>query len=323
MPIWRCLGVKTHFLKKTSRRGGQTAGSASNYYSRCETLKEMISQKNSWTWEMKPESFWFEWQFSQLWAYRHLLLRIVRRDFLIHHQQTLLGPLWIIFQPMIVLVIYLLIFEKAVGLSTDGLPPTLFYLSGIILWTLFSECFTGTAFTFIQNGSLFGKVYFPRLIIPLSVIVVNLIRFAIQFSIFLFLLLVIDASMILNHPLRLGASLFFSVFVISGLGLGLGLVFSIITAKYRDLVNVIHLMVRLLMFATPVIYPLSMVHPDVRSWFVLNPLCSVVELFRFGFLGEGTFTTFHLLFSLICMISLILIGSLLFNKFGNRLQDVI
>ena len=286
-------------------------------------MNESAPQKGGWTWEIKPESYWFQWQLPQLWNYRHLLLRIVRRDFLIHHQQTLLGPLWIIFQPMIILVIYLLIFEKAVGLSTDGLPPTLFYLSGIILWTLFSECFTGTAFTFIQNGTLFGKVYFPRLVIPLSVVLVNFIRFGIQFSIFLFMILIIDASLLTDQPLRWILALLFSVGVIAGLGLGLGLVFSIITAKYRDLVNVIHLIVRLLMFATPVIYPISIVHPDARVWFNVNPLCSVVELFRFGFLGEGTFTPLQLLYSITCMAVLILTGSLLFNKFGNKLQDVI
>lgn len=224
---------------------------------------------------------------------------------------------------MIVLVIYLLIFEKAVGLSTDGLPPTLFYLAGIILWTLFSECFTGTAFTFIQNGTLFGKVYFPRLIIPLSSVLVNLIRFAIQFSIFFILLLMIEPSRITGNPLLWISSMLLSIILIAGTGLGLGLVFSILTAKYRDLVNVIHLIVRLLMFATPVIYPLSIVHPDVRGWVNLNPLCSPVELFRFGFLGEGTFTELQILYSALCMVLLILAGTLLFNKFGNKLQDVI
>ena len=247
----------------------------------------------------------------------------MRRDFLIHHQQTLLGPLWIIFQPIIILVIYLLIFQKAVGLSTDGLPPTLFYLAGIILWTLFSECFTGTAFTFIQNGTLFGKVYFPRLIIPLSIVMVNFIRFGIQFSIFILILLVIDASLLTEDPVRWLSAFVFTISVVAGLGLGLGLVFSILTAKYRDLVNVIHLIVRLLMFATPVIYPLSIVQPEMRSWVNLNPLCSVVELFRFGFLGVGTFTAWQLAYSFICMVLLILSGSLLFNKFGNKLQDVI
>lgn len=286
-------------------------------------MNESRTQPKPWTWEIKPESYWLQWELPQLWTYRHLLLRIVRRDFLIHHQQTLLGPLWIVFQPMIILVIYLLIFEKAVGLSTDGLDPTLFYLSGIILWTLFSECFTGTAFTFIQNGTLFGKVYFPRLIIPLSSVLVNFIRFGIQFTIFILMLLTIDSSRITEYPLRWIVCLFVSTGVVAGLGLGLGLVFSILTAKYRDLVNVIHLIVRLLMFATPVIYPLSIVHPQVRQWVTLNPLCSMVELFRFGFLGAGTFTEPQLLYSFSCMIVLILTGSLLFNKFGNKLQDVI
>ena len=286
-------------------------------------MNEVTQPKKDWEWEIRPESFWFRWQLRQLWTYRHLLLRIVRRDFLIHHQQTLLGPWWIVFQPLIILVVYLLIFKKAVGLSTDGLPPILFYLSGIILWTLFSESFTGTAFTFIQQGTLFGKVYFPRMIIPLSAVVVNTIRFGIQFSVFLLVMMVIDPSGLTDHPVRWLLCLNFSVFVIAGLGLGLGLIFSILTAKYRDLVNVIHLIVRLLMFVTPVIYPLSIVHPGMRFWVVLNPLCSMVELFRFGFFGVGTFTGLQVFYSFSCMVLLILSGSLLFNKFGNKLQDVI
>ena len=286
-------------------------------------MNPTLPPKRSWTWEIRAESFWLQWQLPQLWSYRHLLLRIVRRDFLIHHQQTLLGPLWIIFQPLLILVIYLLIFQKAVGLSTDGLPPTLFYLSGIILWTLFSECFTGTAFTFIQNGPLFGKVYFPRLVIPLSVVLANFVRFAIQFSIFFILLIAIDPSRIVHHPIKWITALLFSTGVVAGLGLGLGLIFSILTAKYRDLVNVIHLIVRLLMFATPVIYPLSIVQPGMRGLVNLNPLCSLVEFFRFGFMGEGTFTYYQLFYSFICMILLIVTGSMLFNKFGNKLQDVI
>lgn len=286
-------------------------------------MEELAPQKSKWTWEIKAESFWLQWEVPQLWRYRHLLLRLVRRDFLVHHQQTLLGPLWIVFQPLIILLTYLLIFEKAVGLSTDGIPPTLFYLSGIILWTLFSECFTGTAFTFIQNGQLFGKVYFPRLIIPLSVVVGNLIRFGIQFAMFFLMLLAIAPSRIINDPLRWLICLVVCLALVSGLGLGLGLVFSILTAKYRDLVNVIHLIVRLLMFATPVIYPLSIVNPEMQTWVTLNPLCSVVELFRVGFLGEGTVTELQLLYSSVCAVILILAGSLLFNKFGNKLQDVI
>jgi lipopolysaccharide transport system permease protein len=279
--------------------------------------------RHSWTWEIKAESSWFQWKFDQIWNYRHLLLRLVRRDFLIHHQQTLLGPLWMVFQPFIILVIYVLIFDRAVGLSTDGLPPALFYLSGIILWTLFAECFTGTAFTFIQNGTLFAKVYFPRLIIPLSTVLLNYVRFGIQFALFFVIVLFYDYTLIVNHPLRWIVCLLLGTAIVAGVGMGMGLIFSILTAKYRDLVNVIHLIVRLLMFATPVIYPISIVEEDIRKWININPLSPVFEFFRFGFLGQGTYTISGLLMSVLVMVLMVLIGSMLFNKYGNKLQDVI
>ena len=276
-----------------------------------------------WTWEIKPESSWLNWNLPQLWAYRHLLLRIVRRDFLVHHQQTLLGPLWIVFQPVIVLLTYILIFEKAVGLSTDGVEPTLFYFSGIILWNLFSECFTGTAFTFIQNGQLFSKVYFPRLIIPCSIIVLNYFRYLIQFVLFFILLLIFDYQLITQSPLRWVIAIVVGSFTVAGIGLGMGLIFSILTAKYRDLVNIIHLISRLLMFATPVIYPLSIVSPELQQIITLNPLTAVFEFFRYGFLGHGTFSIFSVSYSVVVMTLMVVTGSMLFNKFSNNLQDVI
>jgi lipopolysaccharide transport system permease protein len=287
---------------------------------RCLTFN---SNRHNWTWQIKPESSWFQWNLDHIWNYRHLLLRLVRRDFLIHHQQTLLGPLWMIFQPFIILLIYVVIFDRAVGLSTDGLPPTLFYLAGIILWTLFSECFTGTAFTFIQNGTLFSKVYFPRLVIPLSTVLLNYVRFGIQFALFFVMLMFHDHTLIVAHPVRWIVSLIIATITVAGVGLGAGLIFSIVTAKYRDLVNIIHLIVRLLMFATPVIYPLSMVDHDIRKWITLNPLSSVFELFRFGFLGTGTFTWSQVGVSVGMMVLMVFAGSILFNKYGNKLQDVI
>lgn len=221
------------------------------------------------------------------------------------------------------LVMYVLIFEKAVGLSTDGIQPALFYLSGIILYNLFAECFSGTSFTFIQNGTLFGKIYFPRLVIPLAVIVVNLIRFGIQFMIFMILMLFLEPANIFQYAGRWIPSMLFAVVVTAGIGLGLGLMFSILTAKYRDLVNVIHLIVRLLMFATPIIYPISIVNQNFRMWVYLNPLSSLVEFFRFGFLGQGTFTLYQLGYSAAFALVLNLLGIMLFNKYGNKLQDVI
>lgn len=274
-------------------------------------------------WEIRPESFWLKWHFAEIWYYRHLMLRLVRRDFLIHHQQTVLGPLWIVFQPIIMLVMYVIVFEKAVGLSTDGVSPALFYLAGIILYNLFAETFSGTSFTFIQNASLFGKVYFPRLIIPFAITLMNLIRFGIQFGIFLILLVIIQPEIMFTFPLRWIPALIFSVSVTALLGLGTGLIFSILTAKYRDLVNVIHLISRIMMFASPIIYPISMVNESLRKWIYLNPLASLIECFRFGFLGAGTFDALHLFYSLLCAVFLVGIGSMLFNKFSNTLQDVI
>lgn len=218
---------------------------------------------------------------------------------------------------------YMLIFERAVGLSTDGLSPALFYMSGIILYNLFAECFSGTSFTFIQNGTLFGKVYFPRLVIPLSVVAVNLIRFGIQFCIFMVLMLVLEPDQVVQYPHRWIPAMVFAIAITSFTGLGLGLIFSILTAKYRDLVNIIHLLVRVMMFATPIIYPLSIVSEKFRFWMYLNPLSSLVELFRYGFLGQGTFTSLHLAYSAGFAVSLNLIGVMLFNKYGNKLQDVI
>ena len=277
-----------------------------------------------WDWSIVPQSSWFSWNWKELWTYRHLLLRLIRRDFLVHHQQTLLGPMWIVYQPIITLVTYVFIFEKAVGLSTGGTPSYLFYFCGIIVWNLFSESFIGTAFTFTQNAQLFEKVYFPRLIIPFSVVATNLIRFAIQFSIFaLLLMFFIFVKDFEVFPWRWIPALLVTLILAPGLGMGLGMVFSLLTAKYRDLVNVIHLGIRLLMFATPVIYPLSVVSGDIQLFVVANPLTPVFEFFRFAFLGSGTFSYLQLLYSAVAMIVLIVFGSMLFNKYGSKLQDVL
>ena len=290
----------------------------------------MVGQNRSddsvktWDWSIVPESSWFNWNGRELWAYRHLLLRLIRRDFLVHHQQTLLGPMWIVYQPIITLITYVFIFEKAVGLSTGGVPSYLFYFSGIIVWNLFSESFIGTAFTFTQNAQLFEKVYFPRMIIPFSVVATHLIRFGIQLILFALLLaFFIFTKDFEVYPVRWLPALLTTLVLAPGLGMGLGLIFSLLTAKYRDLVNVIHLGVRLLMFATPVIYPLSIVSRDIQGIVLFNPLTPVFEFFRYAFLGNGMFNYLQLLYSLVSMIVLIVFGSMLFNKFGSKLQDVL
>jgi lipopolysaccharide transport system permease protein len=286
-------------------------------------LSTPSTERNFFSWEIKNDSSWISWNFDQVWRYRDLLFRLVRRDFLIHHQQTLLGPVWLVVQPSIMLLIYMGIFDRAVGLSTDGLPPSLFYLSGIILWTLFSECFSGTAFTFTQNGQLFSKVYFPRLIIPFSIVLGNYLRFFVQLLLFFCCILYVQPEYLIHSPLRWLTTLIISMLLVSGIGFGSGLIFSIITVKYRDLVNAIHLIVRLLMFATPVIYPLSIVPGEVREWMSLNPLCAAFELFRYGFFGHGTVSMYSVIYSVTMMAILMTSGSMLFNKYANKLQDVI
>jgi lipopolysaccharide transport system permease protein len=282
------------------------------------------NKRTKWDWEIKPESSWFEGSYKEVWSYRHLLFRLIRRDFLTNYQQTLLGPFWIVFQPMLTMLMYVLIFERALNLSRDGLPSYLFYLAGIIVWNLFSECFTTISSTFSQNAALFGKVYFPRIIMPLSVVAMNLVRFGIQFSIFLIILAYyVIAKDFQIYPTRWLYALPVILINVSAIGFGLGLVFSILTAKYRDLVNIIHLVMRLLMFATPVFYPISMFDKDYQWIVSLNPITPLMEFFRFAFLGQGTFTELQLLYSAVFMIVAVFFGTLLYNKMSGKLLDVV
>ncbi|HEY9045383.1 MAG TPA: ABC transporter permease [Ohtaekwangia sp.] len=277
-----------------------------------------------WQWEIKPDSAWFEWNGKELWHYRHLLLRLIRRDFLTQYQQTLLGPVWVVIQPLVTVLLYVVIFDRVVGISTDHAPPVLFYLSGIILWNLFAESFSGSVYTFSANAPLFSKVYFPRLIIPLSVTATHIIRFFIQFALFLGIyVFYIYKGIVSFHPLYSILALTLGVVVPAGLGLGAGLALSVFLAKYRDLTNLIQLTIRLLMFATPVIYPLSIVPETIRRGMILNPLTPVVEFFRFAFLGEGMFSILQLGYSLGCVAAIFIFGAVLFNKMSAKLIDVV
>jgi lipopolysaccharide transport system permease protein len=277
-----------------------------------------------WDWEIKPESSWFEGSIKEVWAYRHLLFRLIRRDFLTNYQQTLLGPFWIVFQPLLTMLMYVLIFDRAIKLSHDGLPSFLFYLAGIIVWNLFAECFTTISSTFSQNAGLFGKVYFPRIIMPLSVVAMNLVRFGIQFIIFLIILAYyIMAENFTVFPLRWIYALPIILLSVSGIGFGAGLFFAILTAKYRDLTNIIHLVMRLLMFATPVFYPISMFDKDYQWIISINPIAPMIEFFRYAFLGQGTFIEIQLIYSSIIMLGVVFFGVLLYNKMSGKLLDVV
>jgi len=280
-------------------------------------------RKNSfWEWEITKRTPWFGADFKELYSFRDLLFRLVRKEFLMYYQQTLLGPLWMVIQPILTVFTYVLIFDKVIGLETQGVPPFLFYLTGITLWSLFSDIFLGTSGTFTQNANIFSKVYFPRIIAPVAILLLHLIRFLIQ----LLLLSVVLAWYYFTGRYQPDGNWLLSVPVIimtAGTAFGAGLIFSVISARYRDLMNLQQLLVRLLMFLCPIFYSLAMV-PGDKKWLVsLNPLSSFFEVFRYAFIGKGTASMNELVYSAVWMVALVAVGILLFNKRGDQLMDVI
>jgi lipopolysaccharide transport system permease protein len=280
--------------------------------------------QNKWDWEISPGTSDWNWNFQELWSYRHLLTSLVKRTLLLNYQQTVLGPFWALLQPMLTLLTYLLVFGKLVGLSTGTLPPVLFYFSGIILWSFFNDCFSGTASTFRDNMGIFSKVYFPRIIMPLAVVCTSFIRVVMQM--FLLLILISYFNLFTQTHVSLTWYFFGFPFAILCVGLqavGFGLACSILTAKYRDLMNVIKIVIRLLMFVTPVIYPLSSVNHNVRWIMMLNPLTSIFEFFRLCLFGEGTVLPYHFLLTVLFSIVIFVLSTLAFNRQGNKLMDTI
>jgi lipopolysaccharide transport system permease protein len=283
----------------------------------------MPQKLQDWDWEITKKTSWTGAPFGELAGYKDLLFQLVRKDFLTSYQQTLLGPFWVVIQPLLTVLTYVLVFAKALQFPTAGVPPFLFYLTGITLWSLFSDIFLGTSATFIQNMHVFGKVYFPRLIIPVSVVLLHGLRFLVQLSLLLIVLLYFyfkgDVAL---HPANLLLSIP-AIVVTAGIGLGAGLLFSIITAKYRDLLNIMQLGIRLLMFVCPIFYSLSFAKPEYKWLLQLNPLSSQFELFRHALLGTGEVSGLYLAYSAGIMLLLVTGGILIFNKSGDKLIDVI
>lgn len=280
--------------------------------------------QNDWEWEVNKHTGWWQWKIQELWAYRGLLIQLTRRDMLIRHQQTLLGPLWLLFQPCLTMLTYLLVFNKMIGISTGRTPPVLFYLMGIMLWTFFSESFLNVSNTFLQFGNIFKKVYFPRLIIPLSTLSSQLMRLLLQAGLFIVISIVYcmySSTSVSPTPWLIVAPL---AILMAGInGLSAGLLFALMTARYRDLVGVVHLGVRLMMFVTPVLYPISIVPARARWIAELNPLSAIFEFCRYAILGEGTFTSLQLLYSLLTTIGLFVAAMMSFSKQADKLVDVI
>jgi lipopolysaccharide transport system permease protein len=274
-------------------------------------------------WVIKPEIGWFSFNFKEIADYKDLLFRLVRKEFLSSYQQTLLGASWVLLQPLLTVLIYVLIFGKIIGLSTDGAPSFLYYLIGITLWNLFSDLFLNTAQTFTQNATIFSKVYFPRLIAPLSMLLLNLLRFGIQF-LFLIIVLVYYHFKGQVHFYPIQFFLFLPVVILTtGIAFGAGLIFAVASAKYRDLLGLTQILIRLLMFACPIFFSLSIVPEEIRWAVNINPLSSLFELFRYSFLGTGQVFFSSILYSTLFMVFILFCGLLLFNKLNDKLIDVI
>lgn len=261
--------------------------------------------------------------FGELWAYRDLLLLLVYRDFVAMYKQTILGPLWFVIQPVLTAVVFTLVFGNIAKIPTDGLPQILFYLAGLTCWTYFADTLTKTSETFTTNASVFGKVYFPRMIVPLSIVISNLLKLGVQLGIFFAFMLWFWWA---GAPVRPNAAalLFPIIVLIMGvLGLGLGMIISSLTTKYRDLRFLLAFGVQLLMYATPVIYPLSAIPENYRTFIAANPVTPLVESFRYGFLGAGAFDPVHLAYSGVASFAVLAVALVIFNQIEKSFMDTV
>ena len=276
-----------------------------------------------WSKTIKPITGWFDIRLAGLWGYRDLIMLFVRRDFVAIYKQTILGPLWYLIQPIMMTLIFTIIFGKVAKVSTDGLPPVMFYLSGVIVWRYFSDCLQKTSNTFVANAHMFGKVYFPRLTIPLSIVISNLISFGLQlglFSGFWIYFFSAGATIQLNFYVYLLPLL---ILQMAALSLGCGIIVASLTTKYRDLTHLVGFGLQVWMYATPVVYPSSII-PEKYNWLmVMNPMVSIIEVFRYAFLGVGTIKMENVMASVLITIATLLVGIVLFSRVEKSFMDTV
>ena len=266
---------------------------------------------------------WFSVNLKEIWKYRDLIILFVKRDLTTNYKQTVLGPLWIIINPLLSTTVFTVIFGVIAGIPTDGTPQFLFYMSGNILWNFFSSCLNRASGTFLGNARLFGKVYFPRLVMPISAILYNLINFLLQTAVYVILVIVYSLLGANVHPNLLIILAPFLVLQTALLGTGMGLIISSITTKYRDLNVLVSFGVSLLMYITPVVYPISRVPENFRWLMLLNPVAPIVETYRCAFLGSGSFEWQFLLISLAVTLALLFWGVIVFNKVEKNFIDTV
>jgi lipopolysaccharide transport system permease protein len=285
----------------------------------------MTQPTNTENWDLiiTPRKKWYDLQLPDVWRYRDLITLFVRRDFVSRYKQTILGPLWFIIQPLITSLVFTVIFGNIARLPTDGLPQFLFYLSGNVMWGYFSSCLTNTSETFIANAGIFGKVYFPRLVTPISIIISNLLSFAIQFVFFLgfYVYFYLQGAAIALSSWAFTLPLL--ILLMAGLGLGFGIIISSLTTKYRDLRYLVTFGVSLWMYATPVIYPVSSIPKRWRWVADVNPVTPIIETFRAGFLGAGNASWGGLAYSAGFMLVVMFVGVVIFNRVEKTFIDTV
>jgi lipopolysaccharide transport system permease protein len=279
-----------------------------------------------WDTEITPKNNLFSLGLNDVWHYRDLLVLLVRRDFVAFYKQTVLGPLWFFIQPVITTITYTLVFGKLAGIPTDDIPAPLFYLAGITIWNYFSDCLTKTSTVFKDNASMLGKVYFPRLIMPLSIVFSNLIRFALQFVLFLMVLIFLIIKGYSITPNAVALLFPVLILLVAAQGLGIGMIISAVTTKYRDLAFVVSFGVPLLMYAVPIVYPLSTAqatYPAYAAIIKYNPITAILETFRYGFLGKGSFSWQLLSYSVVVTMIIFLTGTAIFNRVEKNFVDTV
>ncbi len=282
-----------------------------------------LDGKEYWDIVITPERKWWNLRLREIWHYRDMLTLLVQRNFAASYKQTILGPFWHLINPIFSTLIYTLIFDRIAGLPTDNLPPFLFYLSGNVIWAYFSSSFSGTSNTFNANKGLFGKVYFPRMIMPISVVLTNMISVSIRFGLFLIFVLYYYFT---GYPVLISWWVLLTPFLFllnAGLGMSWGILVSSLTTKYRDIQILVQYGLQLLLYVTPVIYPSSMVPEQFRWLYFLNPIAPVVEAFRFAFLGEGTVRFETIGYSFLVFVVSLTLGLISFNRTESNFMDTV
>jgi lipopolysaccharide transport system permease protein len=279
-------------------------------------------QEENWDLIIDGKKSWFDLNLREVWRYRDLLLLFVKRDFVTFYKQTILGPLWFFIQPLLTTITFTFIFGTIAKLNTDGIPGPIFYLSGIIIWNYFSTCLTAVSGVFNANARIFGKVYFPRLIMPLSIVVSNLIKFLVQYIIFI-VVLVYFIFQNKVHPNSWAFATPYLILLMAFMSLGIGMIISSLTTKYKDLSFLITFGLNLLMYLTPVIIPSSRVPESYKFLYELNPLVGIFECFKYGYLGSGHFTPSNLIYSSVVTVVFLFIGAMIFTRVEKSFMDTV